>query len=125
MAPAWTEVRLELDAFDRRFRVGSEDRRFAVAFLDQRMMQALLSLPEEVTADVGEDVLLLRGPRMPAGQMILLLDTASRLQRAVPRVFSSLFPPRPSEGEFEDRWLQGRWSPAPTGAAVLPRASSS
>lgn len=125
MAPAWTEVRLELDAFDRRFRVGSEDRRFAVALLDQRMMQALLSLPEAVVADVSEDVLLLRGPRMPAGQMILLLDTASRLHRAIPRVVSSLFPPRPSEGGFEDRWLQGRWSPAPTEAAVLPRASSS
>lgn len=116
MAPAWTEVRLELDAFDRRFRVGSADRMFAVAFLDQRMMQALLSLPEDVVADVSEDVLILRGARMPAGQMILLLDTASRLQRAIPRVVSSLFPPRPSESEFEDRWLQGRWSPAPTGA---------
>jgi hypothetical protein len=34
------EVRLELEEFDRRFRVQSEDGRFAVAFLDQRMMEA-------------------------------------------------------------------------------------
>jgi hypothetical protein len=35
------EVRLELEEFDRRFRVESEDGRFAVAFLDQRMMEGL------------------------------------------------------------------------------------
>jgi hypothetical protein len=39
------EIRLELEEFDRRFRVDCGDRRFAFAFLDQRMMEALLALP--------------------------------------------------------------------------------
>ncbi|HEU4354692.1 MAG TPA: hypothetical protein VFT27_03810 [Actinomycetota bacterium] len=124
MAPIGSEVRLELETFDRRFRVESEDPRFAVAFLDQRMMQAVLSLPDGVVADVNEDVLLLWGPMMPAGEVLLLLDTASRLRRAVPRVVSSLFPPRPQESAFEDRWLQGGWSPAPTGTDAVARAMS-
>lgn len=125
MAPVGSEVRLELGAFDRRFRVESADPRFAVAFLDPRMMQAVLSLPDEVIADVNEDALLLWGPLMPAGQVLLLLDTASRLRRAVPRVVLSLFPPRPPEGAFEDRWLQGGWSAAPTGTDVMARAMAS
>jgi len=125
MAPVGAEVRLELGAFDRRFRVETPDPRFAIAFLDQRMMQAVLSLPDDVIADVSEDVLLLWGPLMQAGQVLLLLDTASRLRRTVPRVVSSLFPPRPPEGAFEDRWLQGAWSAAPTGTDAVARAMAS
>ena len=61
------EVRLELEAFDRRFRVETEDVRFAVAFLDQRLMEALLGLPEGVSVDVNEDVLLLSAAAAPGG----------------------------------------------------------
>lgn len=111
-----SEVRLELDEFGRRFRVVAEDVRFAFAFLDQRMMEALLGLPDEVTAEVREDVLLLRAPLLPPERVLLLFDAACRLRRRIPRVVASLFPHRPEEGAFEDRWLQGRWSPDPTGA---------
>jgi hypothetical protein len=30
----------------------------------------------------------------------------------------SLFPPRPMRSAHEDRWLQGRWSPEPTGTDI-------
>jgi hypothetical protein len=53
------EIRLELEEFDRRFRVECPDRRFAFTFLDQRMMEALLALPSDVTLDVDEDTLVL------------------------------------------------------------------
>lgn len=109
-----SEVRLELERFNRRFVVEAEDERFAVAFLEQRMMEALLTLPEGVTAEANEHVLLLFAPLLPAEQVLLLFDAAVRIHRRVPRVLPSLYPPRPAEGPFEDRWLQGRWSPDPT-----------
>ncbi len=111
-----SEVRLELEDFTRRFVVTAQDRRFAVAFLDQRMMEAFLGLPEGVSAEVSEDVLLLSAPLLPPAQVLLLFDAACRIRRRIPRVLTSLFPPRPSEGAFERRWLQGRWSPEATGA---------
>ena len=113
------EVHLELDAFERRFRIQTDDPRFAVAFLDQRLMEAFLALPKGVSAEVGEDTLLLRAPRLPAEQVLVLLDTAIEMRRRIPRVVSSLFPPRPVRGEHEDRWMQGHWSPDPTGRARL------
>ncbi|HET7927943.1 MAG TPA: hypothetical protein VFM40_00150 [Actinomycetota bacterium] len=64
------EVELELEAFDRRFRVETDDARFAFAFLDQRLMEAFLALPDGVTADVNEDVLLLSAPRLRAEQVL-------------------------------------------------------
>ena len=112
------EVRLELEAFDRRFRVETEDVRFAVAFLDQRLMEALLGLPEGVSVDVNEDVLLLSAPLLPAEQVLVLFDAAVAIRRRIPRVVSSLFPPRPERGAHEHRWLQGRWSPESTGSDV-------
>ncbi len=111
------EVLLELEEFDRRFRMESEDARFAVAFLDQRMMEALLGLPGDVRVDVNEDVLLLWAPLLSAEQVLLLFDEAVAIQRRIPRVATSLFPPRPTRGPREGRWLQGRWSPDPTGEA--------
>jgi hypothetical protein len=110
------EVRLELEVFDRRFRVETDDVRFAFAFLDQRLMEAFLALPEGVTADVNEDVLLLWAPRIPAEQVLVLFDTAVAIGRRIPRVLSNLFPPRPERGAHERRWLQGRWSPESTGS---------
>jgi hypothetical protein len=112
------ELRLELEAFDRRFRVETEDVRFAVAFLDQRLMEPLLRLPEGVSVDVNEDVLLLSAPLLPAEQVLVLFDTAVAIGRRIPRVVSSLFPPRPERGTHEHRWLQGRWSPESTGSDV-------
>lgn len=108
------EVRLELEEFNERFVVESEDERFAIAFLEQRMMQGLLALPDGVTAEVKEHVLLLSAEQLPAEQVLLLYDAAVAIHRRLPRVLPSLFPPRPAEGQYEDRWLQGRWSPDPT-----------
>ena len=49
-------------------------------------MEAFLALPEGVTADVNEDVLLLSAPRLPAEQVLVLFDTAVAIGRRVPRV---------------------------------------
>lgn len=112
------EVRLELEAFDRRFVVEADDERFAMAFLEQRMMEGLLALPGGVTVDVNEDVLLLSAPQLRAEQVLLLFDAAVALARRIPRSLASRYPPRPARGPHEDRWLQGRWSPEPTKDAV-------
>lgn len=108
------EVRLELEAFNRRFAVTSEDERFAIAFLEQRMMEALLALPDGVAVDVNENVVLLSAPELPAEQVLRLFDAAVAIHERIPRSLPSLFPPRPAEGPHEDRWLKGRWSPDPT-----------
>jgi hypothetical protein len=122
VAPAGTldplvgqDVQLELEAFNRRFRVVAEDRRFAVAFLDARMMEALLQLPSGISCAVNEDRMLLWAPRLSAAETIQLLEVARTLRRRVPRVVASLYPPRPATAPHEARWLQGRWSPDPTG----------
>jgi hypothetical protein len=108
------EVSLELEAFNRRFAVRSEDQRFAIAFLEQRMMEALLALPDGVAVDVNESVVLLSAPELPAEQVLRLYDAAVAIHERIPRSLPSLFPPRPDEGPYEDRWLQGHWTPDPT-----------
>ena len=110
------EVRLELEAFNRRFAVRATDPRFAVAFLDPRMMEALLRLPEDGRVDLYDQVLLLWAPLLPAERVLLLLVAALAVHGSVPRVMSSLFPPRPPRGPHEARWLQGGWSAEATGS---------
>ena len=66
---------------------------------------------------MNEDVFLLWAPLLSAEQVLLLFDEAVAIQRRIPRVATSLFPPRPTRGPREGRWLQGRWSPDPTGEA--------
>lgn len=112
-------IELELEAFNRRFEVHAADRRAAMAFLDQRMMEALLGLPPGVSLAVNEDRLLLHAPTVPPAQVLLLFDVARAIQAHVPSVVASLYPPRPMEGPHEDRWLQGRWTPEPTGSESL------
>ncbi len=107
------EVRLELEAFNRRFVVESEDERFAIAFLEQRMMEALLAMPGGVTVDVNEDVVLLSAPELAPERVLRLYDAAVAIHERVPRSLPSLFPPRPTEGPHEDRWLQGHWTRDP------------
>jgi hypothetical protein len=108
-------VSLELEEFNRRFRVGAEDARTASALLDQRVMRGLLRLPSGVVVDVNEEILLLRAPELPAAEMLQLLQAATSIQRVLPRVMTSLFPPRPAKGPHERRWLQGHWTPEPIG----------
>ena len=95
------EVRLELEQIKNRFVVESEDERFAIAFLEQRMMEGLLALPEGVTAEVKEHVLLLTAAQLPAEQVLLLYDAAVAIHRRLPRVLPSLSPRLPAEGRFE------------------------
>lgn len=109
------DLELELEAFNRRFDVRADDRRFAVAFLDQRMMRAMMALPDGITVLVNEDRMLLITSLLPAAEVLLLLEAARAIRRHVPVVVASLYPPRPTKGPHEDRWLQGRWSPEPIG----------
>jgi hypothetical protein len=109
-------VHLELDAFEQRFEVRAVDPRAAVALLDQRMMAALLRLPMRVAIHVHENAMLLVAPLLEPGEMLVLLACAKALADRVPPVVASLYPPRPSEGPYEHRWLQGSWSPDPTSA---------
>jgi len=109
-------VHLELDAFEQRFEVRAVDPRAAVALLDQRMMAALLRLPVRVAIHVHENAMLLVAPQLEPGEMLVLLACAKALAECVPSVVASLYPPRPSQGPYEHRWLQGSWSPDPTSA---------
>jgi hypothetical protein len=114
------EVRLELETFNRRFHVSTQDRRFAVAFCSPQMMQAMLAMPPEVTIAVNEDRMLLRAFELAPARTLLLFEAARALRPHVPAVVASLYPPRPSKGRHEDRWLQGHWSPDPIGEMEAP-----
>jgi hypothetical protein len=116
------DIELELEDFNRRFRVRAADRRFALAFLDQRMMGAMLGLPGDASVVVAEDRMLLIAPLLPAADVLLLLGSARSIGAHVPRVVASLFPPRPEEGPHEDRWLAGHWTPEPIGDVAPPPA---
>jgi hypothetical protein len=109
-------VHLELDAFERRFEVRAVEPHAAVTFLDQRMMAALLRLPLTVAVHVHEDRMLLVSHLLEPGDVLVLLACAKGLAERVPAVVASLYPPRPAEGPYEHRWLQGSWSPDPTSA---------
>ena len=115
VADTWTgaAIDLELEAFNRRFTVRADDRRFAVAFCDQRMMSAILRMPAGTGVATNEDRLLLFSEELPAPKVLLLLEAARKIRDAVPPVVADLYPPRPSKSPYEDRWLQGRWSPDP------------
>jgi hypothetical protein len=105
------EVRLELEAFNRRFVVECEDERFAIAFLDPRMMEALLALPDGITTLAGDHALLLSANGLlPPERMLRLYEAAVAIHERVPRSLPSLYPPRPLESPHERRWLQGHWS---------------
>jgi hypothetical protein len=109
-------VRLELDAFERRYDAHGSDPRAVVSFLDQRMMETILALPMRIWVYVRDDHLVLVSDTLPAPEMLLLLDAAHAIVEHVPSVVASLFPPHRAEGPFEARWLQGEWSPDPTSA---------
>ena len=109
------EVDLELEAFNRRFRVRVADRRLAVAFCDQRMMRALMALPPGVSVAVNEDRVLVRAADGPPAELLLLFEAVRAIARAVPPVVADLYPPRLTIGPHEERWLQGHWSPGPIG----------
>ncbi len=78
------------------------------------MMEAILALPAGVTLDVNEDVVLLTAPDSRPEQVLRLYDAAVSIHERIPHSLASLFPPRPTEGKYEDRWLQGHWTPDPT-----------
>ena len=115
-------VALELDAFNQRFEVWGKDPRAVVALLDQRMMSALMRMPLRVAVYIREDRMLLVAPPLEPADVLLLLEAARVLATRVPPVVASLYPPRPMEGPFEDRWLQGSWSHDPTSADPQNRA---
>jgi hypothetical protein len=79
------------------------------------MMEGLLGLPPSVTAETNEDVLLLTAPLLPPAEVLRLFDSAVELRERIPRSLGSLYPHRPERAAHEDRWLQGHWSPEPTG----------
>lgn len=85
---------LELEAFNRRFRVRCEDQRFAIAFLEQRMMEALLRMPVPVAMAASEDRVLLVARQLPVEQVALLLRSVASICRAFPRSLPSLYPLR-------------------------------
>ena len=112
---AAADVELELEEFNRRYRLLSEDRRFAVAFCDQRMMRALMGLPPGVSVAVNEDRMLMVASDLQPAEVLLLFEAARAMRRSVPTVVADLYPQRPARGRHEDRWLQGHWSPEPIG----------
>jgi len=85
---------LELEEFNRRFRVRCEDERFAIPFLEQRMMEALLRMPVPAAMAVTEDRVLLVAHQLPVEHVALFLRAVASMRHAFPRSLPSLYPLR-------------------------------
>jgi hypothetical protein len=92
----WTDglndVALELDAFDRRFRVRTDDVRFAVAFLDQRTMAWFLSEPGTRTYVTSGTWIACMEPGMPIEDLPAMIAAAQDLASRIPQVVKGLYP---------------------------------
>lgn len=105
------EIRLESDAFNRRFRVQCEDPRFATTLVDQRMMAWLLESSATVAFELREDRLLCVSQRLSPASIPMLIKAIRGFHERIPGVVASLYPPRPMGPE------------APRGAGETPPTS--
>jgi hypothetical protein len=108
-----TEIRLESEAFNERFRVECEDRRFATTLMDQRMMAWLLASPAGVAFELREDRMLCVSERLSPASIPMLLEAVRGVHDRIPRVVASLYPPR----------SLGRDGPRGLGAGGIPPPS--
>lgn len=93
----FSDIRFELEEFNRAFEVESDDRRFASAFVDQRMMQQLLRAGNDWGYEVAGSRALVYHDRLAPAELVHLLGTAKGFADHIPRVIASLYA-RPSQG---------------------------
>jgi hypothetical protein len=105
------EIRLESDAFNRRFRVQCEDPRFATTLLDQRMMAWLLESPATLAFELREDRLFCVSRRLSPASIPLMIEAIRGFHERIPRVVASLYPPRPMGPEAPRRLGAGETPP--------------
>jgi hypothetical protein len=108
-----TEIRLEAEAFNERFRVECEDRKFATTLMDQRMMVWLLASPAGVAFELREDRMLCVSERLSPASIPMLLEAVRGFHDRIPRVVASLYPPR-SMGPEAPRGLRAGGIPPPS-----------
>jgi len=77
---------------------------------------AQLASPLQGAALTAVTVVAARSSGALTGPDEAFVDRVKESLARIPRVVSSLFPPRPERGAYERRWLQGRWSPESTGS---------
>ena len=86
------EVDLELERFNRDYRVLCEDGRFASALLSQRMMVWLMEVAAGVGFQVADGRLLVFADRVEPWRLESVLATASGFLSQVPAALRSLYP---------------------------------
>lgn len=107
------EMRLESEAFNRRYRVETDDTRFASTLVDQRMMAWLLESPANVAFELREDRMLCVSERLSPASIPMLLEAARGFHERIPRVVASMYPPRPM-GPGAPRGLGAGRTPPPS-----------
>jgi len=86
------EVDLELERFNREYRVRCEDARFASALIDQRLMVWLLEVAAGVGFQAADGRLLVFADRVEPWQLESVLATARGFLTHVPGTLRSLYP---------------------------------
>lgn len=109
-----TEIRLESEAFNGRFRVECEDARFATTLVDQRMMAWLLESSAPVAFELREDRMLCLSERLSPASIPMLLQAARGFHDRIPRVVASLYPRRPMGAEAPRSLGAGGIPPPPS-----------
>lgn len=86
------EIDLELERFDREYRVLCEDRRFASALLDQRMMVWLMEMAAGVGFQIADGRLLVFADRVQPWQLESVFASGAGFLSQVPGALRSMYP---------------------------------
>jgi len=89
-----SDVVLEYDDFNRRFRVKCDDQKFAFSLLDGNMMQWLLAADAFDSVEVDGPWVFLASDRLDPAQWLDLANWADAFVRRIPSVVYSTYPPR-------------------------------
>lgn len=87
------DTQFELEAFNRLFEVKG-DRKLAIAFCDQAMMEWLLANGNDCAFEIVADKALVVFQQVEAEHLPAVLERARAFHKQVPRVVSSLYPPK-------------------------------
>lgn len=85
------DIQLELEEFNRAFKVRCSERKFAFDFLDARMMQWMLDADSGFSYEVVAGMLLVYTKRLPPLALTPVVGTLKQFHDQVPRVVYELY----------------------------------
>jgi len=89
-----SDVELEYDDFNRRFRVKCDDQKFAFSLLDARMMEWLLGSASFAALEIDGPWILVAAEKLEPSKWLALGSWLQQFHHQIPAVVYSTYPPR-------------------------------